>query len=74
MQSEFTSNPTPGDVMSQPVQPFHTFRDPALSLWQSALHQAITRRAAKADEDSPVKRAPISAWANRPSSLRSHCV
>ena len=34
--------------MSQPVQPIHTFRDPAMSLWQSALHKAITRRAATA--------------------------
>src|SRR5436305_1281361 len=34
--------------MSQPVQPIHTFRDPAMSLWQSALHKAITRRAAAA--------------------------
>src|SRR4051812_2967495 len=32
--------------MSQPVQPIRTFRDPALSLWQSALHKAITRRSA----------------------------
>ncbi|HET9212157.1 MAG TPA: metallophosphoesterase [Thermoanaerobaculia bacterium] len=34
--------------MSQPVQPIRTFRDPAMSLWQSALHKAITRRAAQA--------------------------
>lgn len=32
--------------MGQPVLPIHTFRDPALSLWQSALHKAITRRSA----------------------------
>jgi hypothetical protein len=32
--------------MSQPVQPIRTFRDPAMSLWQSALHKAITRRTA----------------------------
>ena len=34
--------------MSQSVQQIRTFRDPALSLWQSAVHKAITRRAAKA--------------------------
>jgi len=37
-------------------------RDPSMRL---AVAEIAQRRAAKADEDSPVKRAPISAWANR---------
>jgi predicted phosphodiesterase len=39
--------------MAEPVRPIQTFRDPALSLWQSALHAAITRNAGTLESTAP---------------------
>ncbi|HEY8206835.1 MAG TPA: AAA family ATPase, partial [Myxococcaceae bacterium] len=47
---------------STPASVIALKRDPSL---RAAIFEIAQRRAAKADEDSPVRRTPISAWANR---------
>src|SRR6185295_12205170 len=47
---------------STPASVIALKRDPSM---RAAIAEIAQRRAAKADEDAPVKRAPISAWANR---------